>query len=506
VGETGDGIQRPPGVTTTPAVVSSAVGAAPAEPRLQRHLGLWTATALNLTMVVGAGVFISIPLMLKELPGPYALLGWLAAGVLILLDSLIWSELGAALPGSGGSYVYLLEAYGRERWGRLGAFLFIWQFLLSGPLEIASGLIAIDVFSQSLSSHYAELNAHWTTKVMLVPQLELSMTFSPGRVACLLLGVVILVLLYRNIRTLARLTLVFWAGVFAVIVWIGVEGALHFDADTVLAMHGLAVGPRELLKGVGATMILALYSYLGYYNVCYVGDEVREPGKTIPRAILLSSVLIVVMFVGLHLAMLGVVSWNTVPTTQAELDAYSLPAKFMATLHGDGWAPKLVTVLLIWSCVGSAFAGLLGYSRIPYGAALAGHFFRPVAAVHIHKRIPHISLLLVGGFTLCWTFFDLDTVIKALITTRILEQFVAQIIGVAVLRWTQPNLPRPFRIWLYPVPCGLALAGWLYVYFSAEWLFIGVGMGTLVAGMIAFLMWSARRREWPFGAGGAAND
>src|SRR3954454_10493944 len=100
-------------------------------------------------MIVGAGVFITIPLMLKELPGPWALLGWLIAGALILVDGLIWSELGAALPGSGGSYLYLLESYGPKRWGRLTAFLFIWQFMLSGPLELASGLIAMDVFSQA---------------------------------------------------------------------------------------------------------------------------------------------------------------------------------------------------------------------------------------------------------------------------------------------------------------------------------------------------------------------
>ncbi len=134
---------------------------------LQRQFGLLQATALNVTMIVGAGVFITIPLMLEKLPGPYALLGWLVAGVLILLDSLVWSELGATLPGSGGSYLYLLECYGRERWGRLMAFLFIWQFLLSGPLEIASGLIAMDSFSQSLSPAFQQYNRENTLKIDL---------------------------------------------------------------------------------------------------------------------------------------------------------------------------------------------------------------------------------------------------------------------------------------------------------------------------------------------------
>src|SRR5438477_1425370 len=102
-------------------------------PGLHRHFGLVQATALNITMIVGAGVFVTIPYMLLKLPGPYALLGWLGAGLLILVDGLIWSELGAMMPGSGGSYLYLLEAFGRHRWGRLAAFLFIWQFLISGP-------------------------------------------------------------------------------------------------------------------------------------------------------------------------------------------------------------------------------------------------------------------------------------------------------------------------------------------------------------------------------------
>ncbi len=436
-----DGIQRPPGVM--PAEQLPAVETAP-EPQLLRHFGLWTATALNVTMVVGAGVFITIPFMLKELPGPYALLGWLGAGALILVDSLIWSELGAALPGSGGSYVYLLESYGRERWGRLMSFLFIWQFLLSGPLEIASGLIAIDMFSQSLSPVLKSFNTEWTRQFVLWKDQDLSLTISPIRAGCLLLGAAILALLYRNVRQLGRLTLVFWVGVIAVVIWIGVEGAIHFDAAKMFDFSGTAATAPNYFYAVGPAMVLAIYSYLGYYNVCYVGDEVRDPGKTIPRSILLSSVLIVLMFVGLHLAMLGTVSWHTVPTDDEELKTFSLPAKFMEFAHpNESWTVPLVTVLLIWSCIGAAFAGLLGYARIPYGAALAGHFFRPVAAVHPHHRIPHVSLLLVGGFTLFWSFFDLDNVIKALIVTRILEQFVAQIVGLMILRRTRPEMAQP---------------------------------------------------------------
>jgi APA family basic amino acid/polyamine antiporter len=467
---------------------------------LQRQFGLVQATALNVTMIVGAGVFITIPLMLEKLPGPYALLGWLAAGVLILLDSLVWSELGAALPGSGGSYLYLLECYGRERWGRLMAFLFIWQFLLSGPLEIASGLIAMDSFSQSLSPAFQKYNGQHTRKIVLwsgeQPQDQMDLTISPARLGCVAVGVFILVLLYRRIEVLGRLTVLLWLGILGVIAWICIEGALHFDAAKAFASG--ETRPENMGRALGETMILALYSYLGYYNICYIGEEVRDPGRTIPRAILLSAVLVCVLFTAVHLAMLGTVPWSEALAGRQHLkDEYSLPADFMRRIH-DPWAVQLITLLLIGSCFGSVFAGLLGYSRIPYGAARAGHFFQAVAHVHPRHLIPHVSLLLVGGLTLLWSFFDLENVIKALIATRILVQFVGQIIGLFLLRRMQPERLRPFRIWLAPLPCALALAGWLYVYAASGRQFIVPSLLTLLAGVAAFLLWSWRLGEWPF--------
>ncbi len=459
---------------------------------LRRHFGLLQATALNVTMIVGAGVFAMIPLMLVKLPGPRALLGWLGAGALILVDGLVWSELGAALPGSGGSYLYLLECYGPRRWGRLAAFLFIWQFLLSGPLEIASGLIAMAQFSTQLSPAFERFNKdHLWVQCVIWEEQKLFITFDPSRLIGLGAGALIL-LLYRRVATLGRLAVTFWLGVLAVIAWILIEGAAHFDPATAFAPPDPGT-PIDLGGGLGGAMLLAMYAYLGYYNVCYIGDEVRDPGRTIPRSILLSALAVVVLFTGLHLAMLGVVPWR------AGRDSHSLAATFMESLHGTGhWTITLVTLLLMWSCFGSAFAGLLGYSRIPYAAASQGHFFAALGKVHRVHLIPHVSLLAVGGLVLFWSFFDLDIVINALIVTRILEQFVAQAVGLMVLRRTRPELVRPFRMWLYPLPCLLALAGWLYLYAAAGWLFIGLGLTTLAAGVVAFLAWSRRARTWPF--------
>jgi amino acid transporter len=474
------------------------MGETPGTTSLQRHFGLLHATALNVSMIVGAGVFVTIPLMLGELPGPYALLGWLAGGALILVDSLVWSELGAALPGSGGSYLFLLESYGRERWGRLTAFLFVWQFLLSGPLEVGSGLIAIAIFSSALSPEFASFNEAWTWKWVFWPGPNLAVTISPARLGAFAAGLVIVGLLYRRITTLGRLTITVWLGVLAVILWILVEGFWHFDAARAFDFSGQASHwPAHFASGLGGAMILALYAYLGYYNVCYIGDEVRDPGKTIPRAILLSAALVCVLFAGLHLAMLGTVAWHEALARQQQGGDFSLPAEFMRRREGD-WAAAIVTLFLVWSCCGSVFAALLGYSRIPYGAARHGRFFAPLARVHPVHGIPHVSLLVVGGLTLFWTFFDLEEVIKALITTRVLEQFIAQIAGVVLLRRYRPALPRPYKMWLYPLPCALALAGWLYVYAMAGGVFIVLGLVTLLAGALVFLAWSWRTGQWPF--------
>jgi APA family basic amino acid/polyamine antiporter len=469
---------------------------------LQRHFGLLQATALNVTMIVGAGVFVTIPYMLQKLPGPYAALAWVAGAILMLLDGLIWSELGAALPGSGGSYIYLLESYGREKWGRPMAFLFIWQFLISGPLELGSGLIAIAAFSNGLHPDYASFNAshRLTHKFVFDQDLTLGITADPSRFLCLAIGALIIFLLYRRITTLGKLTVTIWIGVLAALAWVLIDGGLHFDPKTAFDFSGDAAHrPENLWENLGGATLLAMYSYLGYYSVCYIGDEVKDPGRTIPRAILLSALLVGVLFVAVHFALMGVVPWTEVPKSDEALGDYSLAAEFMQRLH-PRWGSPVISVLLVWCCFGSAFAGLLGYARIPYGAARQGHFYSVLARVHPTLRIPHVALLAVGAMTLFWSFFDLDSVIKALVVTRILEQFVAQIIGVVILRQAQPNRPRPYRIWFYPLPCLLALAGWIWLYVTTNLAFILLGLGTLALGIAAFLIWSWRAKSWPFGA------
>jgi basic amino acid/polyamine antiporter, APA family len=479
---------------------------------LKRQFGLLQATALNVTMIVGAGVFMTIPLMRKELPGPYLWIGWALGGVLMLLDGLVWAELGAAMPSSGGSYLYLLESYGRKSWGRAAAFLFIWQFMISGPLELGSGLIAMATFAPSISSKVkefdekhavscsADLNDYVPHILRSQDPVTVGASVGPVRIGVLALGVLMIVLLYRRITALGRLTVLLWVGVLGVIAWVLIEGFTRGDPSLAFARFDTPPGRPEHFAGkVGAIVSLAIYSYLGYYNVCYIGDEVHDPGRTMPRSIVLSAVLVAVLFIGLHVAMLSVVPWNTIPTDPDQLGSFSLPAEMMKKIYGDGsWTIPFVSLLLIWSCFGSAFAGMLGYARIPYGAARQGHFYSALARVHSRLHIPHVSLFLIGGLTLFWTFFDLQSVINILIVTRILEQFIAQIVGVMILRRTRPDMHRPYKIWLYPLPCLLAMLGWLAVYFLSDRIYIALGLLTMTIGIGAFLLWSRMSRSWPF--------
>jgi basic amino acid/polyamine antiporter, APA family len=486
-------------------------------PALTRGLGLWQATAVNITQIVGAGVFATIPMILGVLPGPYALLAWLVAGVLILFDSLIWGELGAAMPAAGGSYHFLLESFGRSRWGRLMAFLFVWQILISGPLEVGSGLVAAAQFSTAFPA-LKQLDEKYTRKLEVVieetekpgataddpPTVEkkvIGIAFGPTRLLGFLLGLAIIALLYRRVKTLGRLSLIFVVGVFGVLGWVLVEGAIHFDAnvafDTTVAAHEW---PDNFGMALGAGMALAIFSYFGYYNVCYLGAEVRDPAKTIPRSILLSALIVVVMFALVHLAIVGFIPWR-----EAAKETDNLTAEFMMRARGE-WARNLVTLLLIGSCFASCFSGMLGYSRVPYAAAKEGHFFRWFAAVHPRLHIPHRALLLIGAMVLFWSFFTLGDIINALIATRILEQFVAQAIGVMLVRRLQPDRPRPWKMWLYPLPCFVALVGWLFVYYCTGRLFIAIGVTTLVVGIAVFSIWAARRHEWPFGPARGLKD
>src|SRR5438552_12873589 len=139
-------MNREPSAQSVP--VGQGTASAPNQPHLLRRFGLLQATALNMVNMIGIGPFITIPALMSAINGggPQCMIGWIMALLITLPDGLIWAELGAAMPKSGGSYVFLLEGFGREKWGRLMAFLFIWQFMISGPMEVGSGFIGLQQY------------------------------------------------------------------------------------------------------------------------------------------------------------------------------------------------------------------------------------------------------------------------------------------------------------------------------------------------------------------------
>jgi len=447
-------------------------------PRLQRHFGLLPATALNMTNMLGAGPFITIPLLMSALGGPQAMLGWIVALVIVICDGMVWSELGAAMPGSGGSFHYLREAFGRERFGRLMAFLFVWQFVLSGPLEIASGYIGFAGYASYI----------WK-----------GMSRADAIVLIILVGLVNIALLYRRIHSIAKITISLWVGTLVTVLAVIITGAMNFNPriafDFPPGAFNFSLG---FFMGLGAASRIGIYDYLGYYDVCYIGDEVRDPGRVIPRSIVISTAAVAVIYMAINLSIIGTIPWREFVPAAAHPESNFIVSVFMERIFGARVA-AIFTLLVLWTALGSVFALLLGYSRIPFAAAESGYFFRAFGRLHPTRHFPYVSLLVIGGISIVAGFFSLGTVIDALIVTRILVQFMGQVVGLMLLRRRAPDMPRPFRMWLYPIPAVVALLGWVFVFATTDPRVILFGVGVLGLGCLAFLLWSRRTGRWPFG-------
>lgn len=450
------------------------------EERLVRGLGLTQATALNMMMMVGIGPFIVVPLMLGAMGGPQAMLGWIFGALLALCDGLVWAELGAAMPHAGGTYVYLREAYGPARWGRLMSFLFIWTILFQAPLSMSSGMIG---FADYLS--------------YLIPAVG---TAGPGlgdrtlahRLVAAGLAAFLVFLLYRRITTIGRISLVLWATVMGTILWIIVGGMMNFNSDLALDFppDAFTLSPAFFV-GLGGGMLISIYTYLGYQNVNYLGAEIKNPERVIPRAIVLSILGIGTLYFLMNLGLIAVIPWREA------LESKFIVSEFMERLYGPG-AARVATGLILVAAFASVFSLTLGYSRVPYAAALDGGFFRLFSRVHPTKQFPHISLLAVGGAGILFSFlFKLRDVITAIIAIRVLVQFVSQIVGLLLLRRTRRH-HFPFRMWLYPLPALAALVLWTYVFLSSGGLFIALGCGILMLGVIVYLLRARVLGEFPF--------
>ncbi|GAB3302683.1 APC family permease [Hymenobacter tenuis] len=439
---------------------------------LRRRLGLLQATALNMIDMVGIGPFVTLPLVMGFM-GPYFLLAWLVGAGLSLVDGLIWSELGAAYPEAGGSYRFLKLAYGERKWGRLMSFLYVWQTLVQAPLVVASGAIG---FAQYFG-YLVPLTEWWQPKLV------------SGVVVLLLIA-----LLYRRIEEIGRLGVMLWVGVLALMAWLIFGGITHSThAVAWLPTEGVSALPGILISAaMGQAAVKTIYSYLGYYNVCHLGGEVKEPHKLIPRSIFLSILGIAALYLLLNWSVGTVIPWQE--ASQSEF----IVSTFVERLYG-AVAAKAATALVLWVAFASLFAVLLGYSRIPYAAAADGEFLPIFGRLHPTKQFPHVSLLILGGVGFVFSLlFRLGEVISAILAMRILIQFVGQAVGLVLLRRRRGTAGLPFRMPLYPLPVVLAIAVWLFILYSTGPTLILSALGVTAAGVVAFLLWSRSQSRWPF--------
>jgi len=471
---------------------------------LVRGIGLGSATALNMIDMIGVGPFITIPLIVTAMGGPQAMLGWILGAVLAVCDGLVWAELGAAMPGSGGSYRYLKEIYGPQKLGRLISFLFIWQLSFSAPLSIASGSVGLSQYAAFFwpGLEHVWATQSWSLHLPLAGTLQVSWVAMPATVVAIGVCLSTAFLLYRRITVIGRLSKVLWVGVMGTIGWIIFVGLTHFNAHQAFDFPpGAFTFSRDFFHGLGGAMLIAAYDYWGYYNVCFLGDEIKEPGKNIPRALLLSIVAVACLYVVMNISILGVMPWREMVQSGASNSKLYVVSTFMQRAYGSAsGAGAVVSVLIMWTAFASVFSLMLGYSRVPYAAAADGNYFRAFAKVHPVHKFPYVSLLALAGVAALFCFLRLADLIAALVVIRILLQFLVQSIGVIVLRIRRPDMPRPFRMWLYPVPALVAAGSFIFILISRkdflrEIRYAGV---ILVVGLMIYCVRAWRRGEWPF--------
>jgi amino acid transporter len=434
---------------------------------LKRRLTLVQATAINMIDMVGIGPFIVLPLVIRDFNSSLFLWAWILGAVIALMDGMIWSELGAAYPLAGGSYNFLRVAFG-EKWGKLASFLFVWQTSIQAPLVLASGAIGFSTYVRYL----VPVLGYWQQKLVSV-----------------LIIVLITFLLYRKIESIGKLSVFLWVAVLGTITWIIVGGiSYHPISYSFIPPTIDTFFTSAFWVVLGQASVKTIYSYLGYYNVCHLGGELLKPEKNIPKSIFISIIGIAVLYLAMNLSVVHVVPWQ-------EAQKYDfIISVFMEKTFG-GAAARIATILVLCVAFSSLFAVLLGYSRVPYAAAIDGNFFKIFGRLHPAKAFPYISLLFIAGMAVILSFsLSLKQVIAAILAMRILVQFVAQGIGVMLLRQRKGTKELPFKMWLYPMPVIISVAIWLFVFYSTGWMAVW-GTSVAAVGVVVYFIREALNRK-----------
>jgi fructoselysine transporter len=443
---------------------------------LPRSLSLFQSTALNMIDMVGIGPFVVLPIVIG-LIGNQFLFAWIAGAVLSLIDAMVWSELGAAYPMAGGSYNFLKEAYGNNKMGRMMSFLYVWQTIIQAPLVAASAAIG---FSQYLG-YLIHLDV-WQQKAV------------SGAVI-----IFITFLLYRKIDSIGKLGVLLCSGVLLTLGWIIIGGISHGSFFEPLKQMSVGFSWQYLVSFVfGQACVKTVYSYLGYYNVCHLGGEIKNPGKNIPRSMFISIIGIAILYLAMNMSISSVISWQEIKHWQDTKQDMFVISKFFERLYGNT-AANIATILILWVTLASLFAVLLGYSRVPYAAAIDGVFFKVFGKLHPVKKFPYVSLLVLASIAFIFSLLiKMKDAIDGILAMRIIVQFIGQAVGVVLLRRRRGTLNLPYKMPLYPLPVILAIAIWLFVFWATGLKVIVSFIIVFCSGLFVYFVYAKLQKQWPF--------
>jgi amino acid transporter len=372
------------------------------------------------------------------------------------------------------------------------SFLFIWQLSFSAPLSIASGCLG---FAQYASFLFPRLEHPWFAYGRII--------VAPATFVAIGAVIFIVFLLYRGVLQIEKISKLLWVGVMGTMAWIIFAGLTHFQAARAFDFPpGAFHLSNNFLLGLGAAMLIATYDFWGYYNIAFLGGEVRDPEKNIPRALVISIVVVGILYLVMNVSILGVMPWRELAQSAHSDTRFYVVATMMERLYGH-WAGVLVALLIMWTAFASVFSLLLGYSRVPYAAARDGNYFKVFATLHPKQKFPSVSLLALGGVAILCCFLRLVDVISALVVIRILLQFLVQIAGLLYWRAAHPEAPRPFRMWLYPAPAIIAFCGFVFILVKRPHALpeISYAVAVLLVGLVIYFLRARRYHEWPLDRG-----
>jgi amino acid transporter len=444
-----------------------------ASEKLVRGMGVVQSTAVNMLEMIGIGPFITIGVIISAMGGPQAILGWFLGALFSVCDGMVYAELGAAMPGAGGAYIYFREAFNPRTWGRLMSFLFLWETIFVAPLGISAASVGFAEYARYVfpGLHHAGVGA-----------------IAAG--VCILTAF----LLYRPIKTVGRLSVIVLAFVLIAMFWVIGAGIIHMN--TVMAFDfppGAFHPSRAFFYGLASATLIAMYNYGGYNNITYLGGEVKNPATNIPLAIVLSILVVAVLYLLMSVVIIGTIPWRDAAVSHAVV------SEFIGKLYGSR-AASLMTGLILAATLGGIFTMTLGYSRILYAAGAEGNFFRMFGRVHPVGHFPTVSLVAISAMAvpLCW--FSLERLVSALMIIQIVFQFVPQVIAIFAMRMFRKEIHRPYRMWLYPVPAVVALLGWICVAATPDQRqYLGTAVFLLSLGLAAYFVWAQAVKAWPMG-------